>query len=139
MKFQGNFIQTMEQLLSRTYKTAGGVEKLDNTLCQLVATAQNMEAVIEELHTTLDSACRSSFRLMMLTRTTKKSLPYRPVPWWTQSLTILRKKAHRDGVTNARKGILPYVTNGKNNTWPPKQSMRQPSGRKDTHPGRSFA
>ena len=31
-KFQGTFIQTMVQLLSRTNKAAGGVEKLDNTL-----------------------------------------------------------------------------------------------------------
>jgi len=31
-KFQGSFIQTMEQLLSRTNKAAGGVEKLDDTL-----------------------------------------------------------------------------------------------------------
>jgi hypothetical protein len=31
-KFQGTFIQTMEQLLSRTNKAAGGVEKLDDTL-----------------------------------------------------------------------------------------------------------
>jgi hypothetical protein len=63
-KFQGSFIQSMEQLLSGTNKT-GGVEKLDGTLCQRVSKAQNMEAVIEELHT----ACRSSFRLTRFTKT----------------------------------------------------------------------
>ena len=48
-----------------------------------------MEAEVEELHDALDSACTSSFRPI---RSTKKALPHKSVPWWTQRLTILRKK-----------------------------------------------
>jgi len=55
-----------------------------------------MEAVIEELHAVLDTACRSSFRLTRLTRTTKKASPQKSVPWWTQSLTFLRKKVNAE-------------------------------------------
>jgi len=83
-KFQGNFIPIIEQLLSGTNKAVGGVEKLDESLCQRVATAPNMDEIIEELHEVLDSACRSSFRLTRLTRTTKKVVPCKSVPWWTQ-------------------------------------------------------
>jgi hypothetical protein len=65
------------------------VEKLDVTLSQRVATSPNMGAEVEELHDALDSACRSSFRPV---RSTKKALPHKSVPWWTQRLTILMKK-----------------------------------------------
>jgi len=47
-----------------------------------------METVVKELHDILESACRSSFRIL---RTTKKTLPHKSVPWWTEGLTILRK------------------------------------------------
>jgi hypothetical protein len=46
---------------------------------------------------------------------------------------------HSDGGINGREGITPYVTSGKNNTWPLKQSMLQPSGKKEALLGRSFA
>jgi len=45
-KFQGSFIQIMEQHLNGTSNTVGGVEKLDETLSQRVATANIMEAVV---------------------------------------------------------------------------------------------
>jgi hypothetical protein len=50
-----------------------------------------MEAEVEELHEALYSACRSSFRPI---RSTKKALQHKPVSWWTQRLTILRKKVN---------------------------------------------
>jgi hypothetical protein len=49
-----------------------------------------MEVVVEELHDALESACKSSFRLLR----TNKALPHKPVPWWTERLTILRKKVN---------------------------------------------
>jgi hypothetical protein len=73
-KFQGNVIQIIEQHLCGTSNTVGGAEELDGTLCRRVATAPNMEVVVEELHNILESACRSSFRLL---RTTKKALPHK--------------------------------------------------------------
>jgi hypothetical protein len=88
-KFQVNFIQIMEQHLCGTSNAVGGAEELDGTLCRRVGAAPNMEVVVEELHDVLELACRSSFRLL---RTTKKALPHESVPWWTERLTILRKK-----------------------------------------------
>ena len=83
----------MEQHLCGTSNMVGGAEELGRTPSLRVATAPNME-VVAELHDVLESACRSSFRLL---RTTKKVLPHNSVPWWTERLTILRKKvnAHR--------------------------------------------
>ena len=45
---------------------------------------------------------------------------------------------HSDGGINGQEGITPYVTSGKNNTWPQTQSMLQPSGEKEAFRGRSF-
>ena len=56
MKFQGSFIQIMEQNICGISNIVRGVEKLDETLSQGVATANNMEAVVEELHDALHSA-----------------------------------------------------------------------------------
>jgi hypothetical protein len=64
----------MEQHLCGTINVAGRVEKLDVTLSQRVGTSPNMEAEVEELHDAMDSACRSSFRPITLT---KKSLPHK--------------------------------------------------------------
>jgi hypothetical protein len=88
-KFQGNLIQIMERHLCGTSNVVGEAEELDGTLCLRVATAPNMEVVVEEIRDVLESACRSSLRLL---RTTKKALPHKSVPWWTERLTILRKK-----------------------------------------------
>jgi len=38
---------------------------------------------------------------------------------------------HNDGGINEQEGIKPYVNSGKNNTWPQKQNMLQPSGKKE--------
>ena len=87
-KFQGSFIQIMEQHLRGTSNVAGEVEKLDETLSQKVDTSPNMEAEVEELRDALDSACRPSFRP---TRSTKKALPHKSVPWWTKTYNIDEK------------------------------------------------
>jgi hypothetical protein len=46
---------------------------------------------------------------------------------------------HSDGGINGREGITSYVTGGKNNTWPLKQNMLQPSGQKEALLGTSFS
>jgi hypothetical protein len=76
-KFQVNFIQIMEQHLRGTSNGVGVADELDGTLCRRVTAAPNMEVVVEELHDVLQSACRSSFRLL---RTTKKPLLHKSVP-----------------------------------------------------------
>jgi len=49
---------------------------------------------IVELQEALDKACKSSFRPTRTTMTTKKGTQHTSVPWWTQRLTILRKKVN---------------------------------------------
>jgi hypothetical protein len=44
---------------------------------------------------------------------------------------------HSDGSINGREVITTYGTSGKNNTWLSKQSMLQPSGKKEALLGRS--
>jgi hypothetical protein len=89
-KFQEKFCLIMEQKMSRANNGDGEAEKLDRTLSQRVATAPSMEEVVEELHDALESACRSSFKLLG----TKKTPSYKSVTWWTDVLTILRKKVN---------------------------------------------
>jgi hypothetical protein len=79
----------MEQLQIGMNKERGGIEGLDEHFSQSVAAAVCMETVIEEFQEALNGACRTSFRIRNIsqTATSKKS-----VPWWTQNLTILRKR-----------------------------------------------
>jgi len=70
-------------------KERGGIEGLDEHLSQRVAAAPCMETVIEELQEALETACRISFRIRNISQ---KATLHKSVPWWTQNLTILRKK-----------------------------------------------
>jgi alkylated DNA nucleotide flippase Atl1 len=90
-KFQEKFCLIMEQKMSRANNRGGEAEELDRTLCRRVATAPSMEEVVEELHDALESACRSSIKLL---GTTKKTPSYKSVPWWTDIRTIMRKKVN---------------------------------------------
>jgi hypothetical protein len=93
-KFQENLIQIMEQTLKGIITDEDGVEKLDEALCQRVQSAPHMEEIVEELHEALDKFCKSSFKLTRPTRKIKKAVQHKSVPWWTQKLTILRKKVN---------------------------------------------
>jgi len=93
-KFQRIFIQIMKQLLHGPNTVEAGVEELDKALCQRVRSAPNTEEIVEELPEALDKACKSSFRPTRTTMTTKKGTQHKSVPWWTQRLTILRKKVN---------------------------------------------
>jgi len=88
-KFQGSLIQIMEQLLIGMNKERGGIEGLDKHLSQRVAAAPCMETVIGELQEALEIACRTSFKIWNISQ---KATSHKSVPWWTQNLTILRKR-----------------------------------------------
>ena len=89
--FQTTFIQIMEQLIHGPYTARAGIVELDEDLSQRVRTAQNTEEIIEEFQEVLDKSCNSSYRLI---RTLEKEPHHKTVPWWTQRLTILRKKVN---------------------------------------------
>jgi hypothetical protein len=81
----------MEQMARGTGVIVKGEKTLDETLCHRVTTAPNIEAAVDELHTILDYACRSSFRQ---TGPPGKALRHKSVPWWTARLTTQRKEVN---------------------------------------------
>jgi len=89
-KFQVNLLQLMEQRFCGSNSEVGETEELDETLRLRVAKAPNMETIVEELHDVLASACSSSFKILR----TKKASTHKSVPWWTEGLTVLRKKVN---------------------------------------------
>ena len=96
-KFLERFIHIMEQQLTGINTVQAGIEKLDDALCKRIQSPLNIEERVEEFHEALDKACKSSFQQIRPTNTNKKTVQQKSVPWWTQNLTILRKKvnAHR--------------------------------------------
>ena len=84
-------LQLMEQRFCRSNSEVGEREQLDETLRLRVAKARNMETIVEEFHEILVSACSRSFKML---RKTKKASTHKSVPWWTEGLTILRKKVN---------------------------------------------
>jgi len=62
---------------------------LDEILCSRVAKEPEMDIIVEKFHEVLDLACRNSFKTL---RATKTALLNKSVPWWTEELTILRKR-----------------------------------------------
>jgi hypothetical protein len=51
----------------------------------------DIEKSIEEFHEILKMACNKTFRTQ---RTSKKATAHKPVPWWTEELTIMRKRTN---------------------------------------------
>jgi len=94
VNFQRTFIQIMGQLLHGPNTVDAGIEEIDEALSQRVRTAPNSEDIVEEFHEALDKACKSSFRLTRSMMTNRKEAQHKSVPWWTQRLTILRKKVN---------------------------------------------
>ena len=89
-KFRETLIQIMEQKVHEIVEIEG-TEKLDETLCLRVAKAPNMDTIVEEIQSVLVTACTSSFKIL---QTSKKALPPTSVPWWTEELTILKKRVN---------------------------------------------
>jgi hypothetical protein len=68
-----------------------GTEDLDNTLCAYLSKDMDIERTIEKLHEILKTACNKSFRTQ---RAVKKATVNKSVPWWTEELTIMRKRTN---------------------------------------------
>jgi len=59
-------------------------------LCARIAEEADVEKYIEEFHVILKRACNKTYRKH---RTSKKTTQ-KSVPWWTEELTILRKRTN---------------------------------------------
>lgn len=62
---------------------------LDDTLEAIVVTEMNMEQVVDKLENAVNNACKRTFKTM---HAKSKPSEQKSVPWWSQELTILRKK-----------------------------------------------
>ena len=62
---------------------------LDSTLAKRVTSECDIEKTIDEFYEDLTTACNESLRTQLAT---KKATTNRSVPWWTDELTIMRKR-----------------------------------------------
>ena len=65
-----------------------GVEEMDMDLSTTVAKENDLERLVDSFTEAMQTACRAAFKIINTqSKTQKKS-----VPWWTDSLTIMRKR-----------------------------------------------
>jgi len=88
--FQENLTQLVKTKLCSSHNVEN-VEDLDTTLCSRISEEEEIENTVEEFHEVLKIACNKTFRKQRFSRKTtlKKS-----VPWWTEELTIMRKRTN---------------------------------------------
>jgi hypothetical protein len=67
------------------------VDKLEETWCQRVARAPNIETAVDELQDVLEQACQSSLTQI---GTSGKALRHKPIPRWTTNFTTQRKEVN---------------------------------------------
>jgi ribonuclease HI len=89
-KFQGNLLRLLEDKLSTT-NTEGGTEDLDAILSKRADEETDIEKLIEVFHEVLKAACDQSFRKQQATRKIRTN---KSVPWWTEELTVMRKRTN---------------------------------------------
>ena len=87
-KLQGNLPRLAEKKLYKINKERGA-EHLDKTFCTRMSDETDIEKLIDEFNEVLKLACSKSFRTQ---RASKKAMTNKSVPWWTEELTIMRKR-----------------------------------------------
>jgi len=86
------FHKTLTQLVTaRACKTHSQVDTgdLDSTLAKTVRSGGDIEKTVDDFYEDLTTACIESFKKQ---QTNKKATTHRSVPWWTEELTIMRKR-----------------------------------------------
>ena len=71
--------------------TEGGSVDLDVKLSKRANEETDIEKLIEEFQEVLKAACDKSFRKQ---RITMKTITNKSVPWWTDELTVMRKRTN---------------------------------------------
>ena len=69
----------------------GGEEELDKTISTIVPTENDLEKLVDTFAEAIQSACRRTFKTTSNINRTKKQ---KSVPWWTDRLTIMRKRVN---------------------------------------------
>ena len=89
-KFQVNILQIAETKLSKQNTESRAVD-LDDTLALHISEDVAIEKHTDKFSEALRIACNKSFKTQ---RASKKATTHKPVPWWTEELTILRKRTN---------------------------------------------
>jgi len=71
------------------YNTTGDVNSLDEELCNMANAEPDTSKLVTEYEKIVNAACKANFKTR---RPTQKLITERSVPWWSDELTILRKK-----------------------------------------------
>jgi hypothetical protein len=87
-KFQVNLLRLAEKKICKINKE-GGTEDLDRTLCTQAFEENYIKKLTEEFHEVLKIACSKSFRTHWAS---KRATSNKSVPWWTEEITIMRKR-----------------------------------------------
>jgi hypothetical protein len=66
----------------------GRVEEMDMNLSTTVANENDLEMLVDSFTEAMQTACREAFKINTKNKTKEK----KSVPWWTDSLTIMRKR-----------------------------------------------
>ena len=88
LKFRENLIRLTEQKFFKNH-SAPELEKMDNILSTRATQVPDVDKLVDEFYEVLEEACRSSF---LTTRASKSNSARRSVPWWSEELTIMRKR-----------------------------------------------
>ena len=89
-KFQVNLLQTVRtRLCKQTHDNSA--EELDDALCTRLTEDMAIEKHIDDFSYDLRVACNKSFKTQ---RASKRLTPHKSVPWWTEELTIMRKRTN---------------------------------------------
>jgi len=86
-KFQGNVQQIVMTQQGKNHDTE--TENLEETFSSIITAELDIEKRIDEFGEVIKLACNKSFQKH---GATKKITAHKTVPWWTQELTVLRKR-----------------------------------------------
>jgi len=99
---------TFQQHITQIIKTRQGIpedtgsEELDETLSSIITEEKDIEKQIDEFSDAIKVPCNKSFPRKGVTQ---KATVHKSVPWWTQQLTVLRKR------TNAQRRLYQRTRN----------------------------
>jgi len=68
----------------------GEAEELDEFMATIITLEEDLEQNVQLFTEAVQSACRRTFQ----NSTTRKNSKKKPVPWWTDNLTLLRKRVN---------------------------------------------
>jgi len=81
------------------------LEKIDQELCNKINFYEDVDELVDTAFSCVTAACNAAFKI---SRGLKRSITEPAVPWWTEELTVLRKR------TNALRRRYQRTTNNEN-------------------------